>query len=57
MVMFELKEVKAYVGYNENLFDSPEGAREDLAHHVLWDSDLHEPYEIYLKLKEIYGQA
>tara|TARA_B110000503_G_C7085197_1_gene386955 strand:- start:432 stop:599 length:168 start_codon:yes stop_codon:yes gene_type:complete len=55
--MFELKEVKAYVGYNENLFDSPEGAREDLAHHVLWDSDLHEPYEIYLKLKEIYGQA
>jgi|TARA_B110000211_G_C13861606_1_gene456789 hypothetical protein len=57
MVMLEIKEVKAYVGHNNILFNSQEGARMNLANHVLWDSNLHEPYEIYLKLKEIYGQA
>ena len=57
MVMLEIKEVKAYVGHNNILFNSQEGARMNLANHVLWESNLHKPYEIYLKLKEIYGQA
>ena len=52
--MIDIEVLTAYVGHNNKLFDKPEDARNDLAYRVL---DVHNhPYEVYLKLKEIYGE-
>jgi hypothetical protein len=49
----------SYLGFGDNLYLTEDAARDSFARLVLRNSNtlIKEPYEIYLELKEIYGEA
>ena len=49
----------SYLGFGDNLYLTEDAARDSFARLVLSNSNtlIKEPYEIYLELKEIYGEA
>tara|TARA_B110000858_G_C17632588_1_gene394206 strand:+ start:73 stop:246 length:174 start_codon:yes stop_codon:yes gene_type:complete len=49
----------SYIGAGDILYLTEVSARDSFAREVFWNTrgDLKEPYGIYLRLKEIYGEA